>query len=429
MKKDRYQIILITIFILAILLRIFYISKFNIAQFQFDFGIERKPMENLSLEYEMLYENFSEDYNEARHINYIMHLYTFGTLPATIIGQFYHPPLHHFLMSSWLKCMDLFSDSAEFKFESMQIVSAVYSVVILITLYKILKEINVENKYKIIPMLLFGFYPLYVYFSGSLNNDQLVTMLGMICLLYLMKWYNNPSIKNTIIIALTIGLGLMTKSSMYVMIIPAAYIFFKKLIELVNSDQKVGKLLWELLIFSVIASVLGFWFQVFNFTRGTFALGIIAPYETFNISNEGVWARLGIPNLFIMSGVNIWNYLIYSSLNFGLVLEHSIYVKVMVIIVLTLILDSIYFIVKNIRKEKILMVTFFSWWVFYFFLNIQMPYMCSMHSRYMLIPISIASIMIAKGMQEEKNKYLKVQVVISTIITSIMSVGLFLFVI
>ena len=429
MKKDKYQIILIIIFILAICLRIFFVSKFNIAQFQFDFGVEKEPMINLELDYDGIYKNFSEGYNEARHINYIMHLYTFGTLPLEIIGQFYHPPLHHFLMSNWLKCMDLFSENPELKLESMQIVSLVYSVIILVTLYKILKELQIENKYKIIPMLLFGFYPLYIYFSGSLNNDQLVSMIGIICLLYLIKWYKNPNIKNTLVIAITLGFGLMTKSSMYVMLVPAAYVFFKKLVEFVNSNQKVGKLILELLIVSIVAGILGFWFQIFNFMRGTFALGIIAPYDTFSIGNENVWARFGISTPLKMSGVNIWNYLIYSSLNFGLVLEYSVYIKVMVVLVITLIFDAIYFLIKNIKKEKILIVTFASWWAFYFFLNIQMPYTCSMHSRYMLIPISIASIIIAKGMQEEKNKFLKIQVFISTLITCIMSIGLFMFVI
>lgn len=429
MKKDKYKIILIAIVLIAIIMRIFYISKFNIAQFQFDFGVEESPMENVEIDYQYLLENFDTGYNEARHINYILHLYKYSSLPTQIIGQFYHPPLHHFIMANWLKVVDLVSDSLEFKFESMQIVSLIYSVVILIALYKILKELEIDDKYKIIPMLLFSFYPLYIYFSGSLNNDQLVTMFGTICLLYLIKWNKNPSMKNTIIIALCIGLGLMTKSSMYVMIVPAIYVYFKKMIELVNNDEKVGKLLVELIVFTIISLALGFWFQIFNFMRGTNALGIIEPYEYFSIANQSLWARFGIPNIFKMSGVNIWNYLLYSSLNFGTVLEHSIFIKIMVIMAITLVFDAIYFMIKNFKKEKILTFTFFAWWVFYFFLNIQMPYMCSMHSRYMLIPISISSIMIAKGMQEEKNKILKGQVVVSTIAICVMSIGLFLFVI
>ena len=55
MKKDKYKIILILIFIIAILTRIIFISKTNIATFQFDVGIQEdytKP-----IEYEKLYKN------------------------------------------------------------------------------------------------------------------------------------------------------------------------------------------------------------------------------------------------------------------------------------------------------------------------------------------------------------------------------------
>lgn len=427
MKKDKYKIVLIFIIIAAILMRMFFICKTNISQLQFDVGIEEYY--DAVINYEDLYKDFDKDYNEGRHINYIMHLYSYMSLPTKIIGQFYHPPLHHFIMASTLKIMDVFSDSASFKFESLQFVTFIYSIIILWALYKILEELEIEDKNKIIPMMLFAFYPIYIYLSGSINNDELVTMFAIICLLYLIKWNKEPNMKNAIIVATTIGLGLMTKSSMYVMIIPAIYVYFKTLMDFVNNDKKVGKLILELLVFIVIASVLGFWFQVRSFMKGLDTLGIIAPYEHLSIADESFISRFGLFNPLRMSGINIWNYLIYSSLNFGLILEHSLYIKIMVLIVITLIVDFIYFIIKNFKKEKALMVSFAAWWFFYFFLNIQMPFTCSMHSRYMLVPISIAILILGKGMQEEKNKYLKGQVYLSTISISLMSIGLFLFLI
>ena len=427
MKKDKYKIILILIFVLAILTRLIFINKTDIATFQFDVGVQddhSKP-----IDYEGLYDNFDEGYNKGRHINYIMQLYTYGTLPVKIIGQFYHPPLHHFIMTMNLKLMDIFSDSASFKFESMQVITFIYSIIILITLYKILKELEIEDKNKILPMMLFAFYPLYIFMSGSINNDELVTMFAWICLLYLIKWKKDPSMKNTIIIATAIGLGLMTKSSMYVMIIPAIYVYFNVLREYVNTDKKVGKLLLELLVFAVIAGVLGFWFQIRSYMNGLNTLGIIEPYEYLSIADRSIVERFCFVNPFKMSNVNIWNNLMYTSLNFGIISINNIYINIMIILLITLIIDTIYFIFKNFEKEKFLMFSLLTWWAFYFFLNIQMPYTCSMHSRYMLIPISIASIMIAKGMQEEKNKILKGQVFVSTISICVMSIGLFLFVI
>ena len=354
-----------------------------------------------------------------------MQLYTNSSLPSKIIGQFYHPPLHHFIMAMNLKVMDIFSDSASFKFESMQFITLIYSVIILITLYKILEELNLSNKNKILPMLMFACYPLYIYLSGSINNDELVTMFSLICLLYLMKWKKEQSIKNTIIIASTIGFGLMTKSSMYVMIIPAVYVYFKVLAEYVSSDKKPGKLLLELLIFAVIASALGFWFQIRSYINGLETLGIIEPYEYLSIADKSFVERFCFVNPFQMSDVNIWNNLMHTSINFGILSVNSVYMTIMIVLLITLIIDVLYYLFKDFEKDKILMVTFFAWWVFYFFLNIQMPYTCSMHSRYMLVPISIATIVLAKGLENEKNKIIKAQIFISTISICVMSLGIF----
>lgn len=424
MKLDKYQKILVLIIVLAVFIRVVFICKTNISDYQFDVGVSKFGE---LIQYEELYTNFEEGINEGRHINYIMHLYTYNTLPNKIIGQFYHPPLHHFIMSIWLKTMDMISEQAALKMESMQFVTLIYSVVLLIALYKILKELEIENKYKILPILMFSTYPLYVFMSGLINNDQLVTMFVVLSLLYLIKWNKNPNIKNTILISIFIGLGAMTKTSMFVMIVPAVYVFFKQLSKFVNEDKSVVKMLIELVIFSVIVGVLGLWFQVTSLMKGLNTLGIIEPYASLNIAKYGIFTRFGLFNPLKMSGVNIWNYLIYTSLNFGLTLENSVYIKIMAVLVITLVIDTSYFIIKNLKKEKILLITLIAWWISYFYLNVQMPFSCSMHSRYMIVPISIGFIIIAKGMQEEKNKFLKLQVWLSTIVVSVMGTILMLF--
>ena len=158
-------------------------------------------------------------------------------------------------------------------------------------------------------------------------------------------------------------------------------------------------------------------------------LGIIEPYEYLSIGNKSIVERFCFVNPFTMSDVNIWNNLMYTSINFGILSINNVYIVIMIVLLITLIIDVVYYLFKNFEKDKLLMVTFFSWWAFYFFLNIQMPYTCSMHSRYMLVPISIATIVLAKGLENEKNKIIKVQTYISSISICIMSLGIFLFMI
>lgn len=421
--KDKYKFLLILIIIFAILIRIVFISKNTISDYQFDVGIGTLEVEE---DYNNLYENFEKEPNTGRHINYIMQLYTYNSLPNKIVGQFYHPPLHHFIMSGWLKISDNISNISSFKFESMQFITLIYSSVILIFLYKILKELEIEDKNKIIPMLLFSFYPLYIFMSGSINNDELVTMFAVLELFYLIKWEKNPSIKNTVLIALCIGLGLMTKTSMIVMLVPTIYVYFKKLVEFVNNDKSIKKLLCELIIFTIISATLGLWFQIRSLINNLNTLGIIQPYEYLSIANESAFARFGISNIFKVSNVNIWNYLIYSSLNFVVSDKITVYSIIMAILVITLIVDIIYFIFKNIKSYKILFITLFAWWISYFYLNISMPYTCSMHSRYMVVPISIGIVYLGLGMKNEKNKFLKMQVYISSSVILLMSIFKFI---
>lgn len=417
--KNKYKNILIAIFIIAILVRIIFICKTNISEFQFDFGIGELASE---ADYENLYENFDKEPNIGRHINYIMQLYTYNSLPNKIIGQFYHPPLNHFIMSTWLKVADNIFENASTRFESMQFITLMYSIVILVALYKLLEELNVEDKNKIFPMLLFAFYPIYIFLSGSLNNDELVIMFSILALLYLVKWEKNPTMKNAIIIALCIGLGLMTKTSIAVVAIPTVYIYFKKLGKFVKEDKSIKDLLVQLLVFSIISITLGLWFQVRSLANGLYTLGIIEPYDYLSIADQSIWARFGIPNILNLSEVNVWSYLIYSSLNFVVTGRNTIYNLIMGILVIVLVIYTIYFIIKNKCKNKILLITFISWWISYFYLNISMPYTCSMHSRYMLVPISIGILYLGLGIQEEKNKSIKLQIYAATLLLSIMSI-------
>lgn len=418
--KNKYKNMLIAIFIVAILVRIIFICKTNISEFQFDFGIEELTSES---DYENLYENFDKEPNTGRHINYIMQLYTYNSLPNKIIGQFYHPPLNHFIMSTWLKITDNIFENASTRFESMQLITLIYSIVILIALYKLLDELNIEDKNKIIPMLLFSFYPLYIFLSGSLNNDELVTMFSILALLYLVKWEKKPTMKNAIIIALCIGLGLMTKTSIAVIIIPTVYVYFKKLNEVIKEEKGVKDLLLQLMVFSMISIILGLWFQIRSLAHGLYTLGIIEPYKYLSIADKSLWERFGISNVLNISDVNIWSYLIYSSLNFfAITSQNTVYNLIMAILVIILAVDTIYFMIKNKLKNKILLITFISWWISYFYLNLSMPYMCSMHSRYMVVPLSIGITYLGIGIKDEKSKIIKFQTYTSVIVLSVMSI-------
>lgn len=423
MKSIINKVLIYIIILMAIITRLVFVNKSDIGLFQYDMGLYNSL--NSEEDYNRVYTDFDKDKMAFSHIHYIMYLYTYNSLPNTneIIGQFYHPPLHHFIMATWLKIADIFSNTSSVKLESMQYVTVMYSIIILISLYKILKELEVDEKYRIIPMLLFGFYPLYIYLAGSINNDELVTMFCILSFLYLVKWEKKQSYKNVVLISIFIGLGLMTKTSAVIMIIPAIYIYFKKMSEYINEEKSVKKLIYQLIIFSIILIVLGGWFHIIN---GFKTITIYPPKETLRVTTDNIWDRFGISSLLTANKYNIWNYLLYSSITFETFSSENLIMKVLVVLAFILILNIVYYSFKYFKQNMLINITILSWFIFYIYLQISLPYECSMHSRYMIVPISLGIITLGKGMQNEKNKIIICQIVAVAMILAVLSMELML---
>ena len=415
-----YKLIIILIVVLAISLRLFYIIKTDTLEYQFDVGGRNLPMDSVE-EYDRIYSNYAEEPYLARHIHYIMKLYNEIELPNEVMGQFYHPPLHHAIMAAFLTFMDNFNVGSDIKIESMQILSVIYSCITMWAVYSMLKELEIKPKFRILPMILMAFYPLNIFLSGSINNDMLVLMFSSLALLYTLKWQNNPSMKNAFLLALWIGLGLMTKTSIVVMVIPAVYVYFKMLTQYIKEDKKVGGLLVQLVVFAAVSGVLGLWFQFRSLLNGLNTIGFIQPYENLSVAHYSLWQRFGLSNILFMNGYNLWNYFLYTSLNFGLVYNQTILEGFVALAALMLLLISIYYMIINYKENKMLLLTYISWWISYLYLNISMPYSCSMNSRYMLIPLIIGFVMIGKGLEKEESKMFKAFIYVLTAVICIYS--------
>lgn len=425
--SKKYSVILIIVAILAVVLRVYFAFNTDVLEYQFDTGILGKPLETIE-EYQAIYDSYDEEPYKARHIHYIMKLYKENVLPDEIMGQFYHPPLHHFILATHLKFMDNFNLPEDIKLESMQLVTVIYSCITLFTTYQILKELEIDKKYKILPMILMAFYPLNIFLSGSINNDMLVLMFSSLALLYTIKWQKNPSMKNAFLLALWLGLGMMTKTSIVVMIVPAVYVYFKKLMEFINEDKKVGGLIAQLIVFSLVAGVLGLWFQIRSLLNGLNTIGIIQPYEDLSVAGYNLWERFGLANIFVMCGYNLWNYFVYSSLNFAIGYQYTLVEGIFAVFAAVLIIISIYYLFKYRKENEVLFITYITWWLSYLYLNISMPYSCSMNARYMLIPLIIGFVMIGKGFEKEKSKLIKGITILSTALVCIYSIVSFIFV-
>jgi len=190
-KIDKYKLCMVFIVVFGLLLRICYISKTSIYERQHDvFGIA-----------------------DSGHLGYIYTIYENEMLPSTNEGQFYHPPLFHLTSALWLRLETLIGIDFDSALEGIQVLTLIYSMLILLVVYLILKRVKIKDSLKLLIMLVMSVHPTFIILSGSINNDILTILLMFLIILYLVKWYENTNLRNTIILAIVTGLCVMTKSS------------------------------------------------------------------------------------------------------------------------------------------------------------------------------------------------------------------------
>ena len=120
--------------------------------------------------------------------------------------QYYHTPLHHFISALWIKIVFYFQNY-QIAFESLQYLITFYSMLIIFFSYKILKSLNFGFFAIFISLIFIAFHPSMLLFSGILNNDLLCLLLCTISIWRMIEWNKQPTIKNTLILTIFCGLA------------------------------------------------------------------------------------------------------------------------------------------------------------------------------------------------------------------------------
>ncbi len=215
------------------------------------------------------YDRFQHDvYSFGRgsgHSGYIEYIFANGHLPdfdVTTVDQFYHPPLHHIIAAVWLRLQTVCGISYENAFENIQILTLFYSTLCLILSYKIFRRMGLKDSGLITATAVITFCPAFYIMAGSVNNDILSIAFILGAVLNTLYWFKNRSMGRIICIALCIGLGMMTKLSVW-MVAPAVafifiYVFFKEL-------KSVKTYIVQYLVFLAVCAPLGLCWSVRNY--------------------------------------------------------------------------------------------------------------------------------------------------------------------
>lgn len=399
--RNKTKKVLWLIIIIGIVLRITYIIKTPITQRQHDvYGIENQG-----------------------HLGYIYKIFESGKLPTTNDIQFYHPPLHHYLAAGWLRLETLIGIQLGDALEGIQILTALYSSLILIVVYKILNKTNLKDLYKILIMAIIAVHPTFIILAGSINNDILTILLIFTIVLYLLKWDEDCNIKNTILLALATGLCVMSKVSGAIMAIPILFIFIKKIIEVYKNNKKdLMKLFGLFVVFGIISLPIGLWHPIrnkilFNQPIG----GVLIPSQSLYVGNYS-WIQRFISISFnelkatfctIPGDHNIPAFIIKTSVlgefsyaNIGYLADiiKSLNIILILISIIAMIWNlKLYKNSKDKTLDWILGITYIVHMASYIYFNIEYPYLCTMDFRYIVPTLFVGLYCIGRFLEHLNN--------------------------
>lgn len=374
------------------------------------------------------YTGMGTDFINPGHIGYIEYLYKFHKLPDINpyeLFAYYHPPLHHILSALWLQLNILLGVTEELAFENLQVLPLLYSCLCTAAVYRILKIWDLKGRALYIGLGFMVFHPATVIMAGSVNNDMLTILFMCLTILCSLQWIRAKNLKNLILLALTIGFGMITKLNSAVLAFPLGLVFIMHFISVIREKKKGEILKWirNYCIFGAIAAPIGLSWIVRNLLRFGEKPGVPVPGETSPMYTAGysLWERLGIPSLsdlrieFPFHPIsadacnNTWVIMLHTSLfaeeyptdlsDILLILCQAVFVLAVLLSVITAVLLVMVLLHKQTRLEDrvflltgylVMLVSFAAFVVIY-------PYTCSSDFRYVAICLVYISIALGLG--------------------------------
>lgn len=368
------------------------------------------------------------DMESGGHASYILNIMLKGQLPDSNHYEFYQQPFFYLLGCgvSFIVTHILHTSNAVYLVDAARIVCCAASCLILPASDALCRVCRLGNRGRIISISFVAFSPVFYMIGGCLGPDALCTLFLVLAVLYTLKWYQDPSMKHTVLLALIYGFGVMTKISVGVIALFTLGIFIYKLVLEIREKQWKG-IFVKYVLFGGISLPLGLWYCVRNYVLFGQSFGYVADPggETSELYTGGysIVQRIlsfSLKNVFrgpyteVYEDYNAPVYYIKSSL-FG---EYKFDVPdiVPVILLYAAIAVSIITVVafvwqigqgKTTRKAYVIpaVILLFYGSVTYFYL--QYPYGCSMDYRYMGLLSVLVAVLLGNFYEHNTWNFLK----------------------
>ena len=222
--------------------------------------------------------------DDTGHGAYIFSLYEYGELPDSYVGQFYHPPLFHFLASVFMRFFEKLHPDADLNavYGASQLVSCFASCSVLFLVRSLCRELKCKQEMTCIVMLIVAFCPNFYLLAGRVNNDSMAVALIVFSFLMLVKWYHSRKFSHLIAMAVGIGLGMMTKLNAAIVAFVAGPVMLYVLWQAFREKKWKG-LLGQYCAFIAVCAPLGLWYSVRNYTKFKMPFGYVLNLEADGI--------------------------------------------------------------------------------------------------------------------------------------------------
>ena len=184
---------------------------------------------------------FQSPFNDDDHFGVVQYIYNHHTIPiSNQLSESYQPPLYYLLASLF------FPAGARIT----QFISSISSIAALYIIYCLIQKCEfIRTREKKYCLLLASLLPQFVVFGNYISNDSLSFFIGSLIFFQIWKYVTRPNMINQNILAIYLGLGLLTKGT-FLSFIPILIL----LVVLTNIRKRIG-LKWSIISFLSFVSI------------------------------------------------------------------------------------------------------------------------------------------------------------------------------
>ena len=245
---------------------------------------------------------FDSDTIKGGHLGYVEYLYKnrhFPDFDPRDRWGYGNPPAFYVLSANVLGITRAYNVEAPLCYESMQILPLLFSCLTLLAMYRILKEFSIRGKWLILLTAIISFHPFFMIMAGTANNDGMMMYFVTLSVLYTIRWWKNPVLKEILKIALALGIAMCTKINAATISVGIGAVFLSMFWQQ-RKDWK--RFILQFAAFLVICAPLGLAWPIRNLIQFDTPLTYIQRLSPVGsgdqyITDVSAILRLGIPSL------------------------------------------------------------------------------------------------------------------------------------